>query len=184
MPDGTNEPATVPVPASEQTGSMAGRRVALLLGIGGVVGLAVGILLTIGVSATFTFFTRTVPSTRDSVQVFNELNELRQQLNQLNEEKKFKEQEKEEALRQALSAVASTARAPESGTPSVVPPAKNEGGGAERPPVAKPHDPFAELDAEIERLEQTQKVLNTILDLFTSKGKERTKDRSGKASSP
>src|SRR5262249_1596507 len=112
-----------------------------------------------------------------SVQVFNELNELRQQLNQLNEEKKLKEQEKEEAMRQALSAVASTVRAPDSGMPGVVPPDKKQDGGADGSPVVKPQDPFADIDAETERLQQTQKVLNTILDLFSSKGKERAKDR-------
>jgi hypothetical protein len=176
MHDGAHEPATVPVPSRVVTGPAAGRRGALLLGVGGGVGLALGILLTIGVSATYTFFTHTLPSTRDSVQVFNELNELRQQLNQLNEEKKLKEQEKEEAMRQALSAVASTVRAPESGTPGVVPPAKKQGGGADVPPVEKRRDGFAEIDEEIERLEQTQKVLNAILDMF-SKGKERAKDR-------
>jgi hypothetical protein len=177
MHDGANEPAAVPVPAREVAGPAAGRRGALLLGIGGGVGLALGILFTIGVSATYTFFTHTLPSTRDSVQVFNELNELRQQLNQLNEEKKLKEQEKEEAIRQALNAVASTVRAPDSGTPGVVPPAKKQGEGADGAPVEKRHDPFADIDEEIARLEQTQKVLNTILDMFSSKGKERPKDR-------
>ena len=177
MHDGANEPAAVPVPSREVTGPAAGRRGALLLAIGGGVGLALGILLTIGVSATYTFFTNTLPSTRDSVQVFNELNDLRQQLNELNEEKKLKEQGKEEALRQALSAVASTVRAPDSGTPDVVPTAKKQGGGEDGSPVEKPQHPFADIDAEIERLEQTQKVLNMILDMFSPKGKERAKDR-------
>lgn len=177
MPDGANEPATVPVPARAATGPAAGRRGALLLCIGGGVGLALGILLTIGVSATYTFFTQTLPSTRDSVQVFNELNELRQQINQLNEEKQLKEQEKEEAIRKALSAVASTTRAPDNGTPGAAPPAEKPGKGADRPPVAKRQDPYGDIDEEIERLEQTQKVLNTILDVFTRKGKERAKDR-------
>jgi hypothetical protein len=204
MHDGANEPAAVPVPSREVTGPAAGRRIALLLGIGGGVGLALGILLTLGVFATYTFFTHTLPETRDSVQVFNELNELRQQLNQLNEDKKHKEQEKEEAMRQALSAVASTVRPPDSqlneeqkpkeqdkeeamrqalsavasvtGAPGVLAPAKKQGEGAEGPPVMKRQDPFADIDEEIERLEQTQKVLNTILDLFTKK-KERAKDR-------
>ena len=179
MPDGANEPAAVPVPVPprQESGPAAGRRGALLLGIGGGVGLALGVLLTIGVSATYTFFTHTLPSTRDSVEVFNELNELRQQVNQLNEDQKLKEQEKEEAVRQALRAVATTAHAPESGTPSADPPAKKEGGRADVRPVEKPRDGFAEIDDEIERLEQTQKVLNTILDLFSRKGKERAKDR-------
>jgi hypothetical protein len=176
MPDGANEPAAVPGPSRAVTGPAAGRRDAWLLGIGGGVGLALGIMLTLGVSATYTFLTDTLPSTRDSVQVFNELNDLRQQLNQLNEEKKLKEQEKEEALRQSLSAVASTVRAPDSGTPGV-PPAKKEAGSAEGSPVAKRQDPFADIDAEIERLEQAQKALNTILDMFSRKGKEGAKDR-------
>jgi len=177
MQDGANEPAAVPVPAAAVTGPAAGRRDALLLGIGGGVGLALGILLTTGVTATYSFFTHTLPSTRDSVQVFNELNELRQQLNQLNEERKLKEQEKEEAMRQALNAVASTVRAADSGTPGGVSPAKKPGGGAEGPPVEKPQDPFADIDAEIARLEQTQKVLNKILDMFSPKSKEPAKDR-------
>jgi hypothetical protein len=168
MHDDTNDPATAPVPSSKKTGLTAASRVALL-GIGGGVGLALGILLTLSVSATYTFFTQTLPTTRDTVQVFNELNELRQQLNQLNEEKKLQEQEKQEAVRQALSAVAATVRLPESGTSSVVPPAKKLD--------EKPRGPFADVDAEIERLEQTQKVLNSILDMFTPKGKERAKDR-------
>jgi hypothetical protein len=181
MHDGASEPAAVPVPAREGTGPAVGRRGVLLLGLGGAVGLALGILLTVGVTATYTFVTHTLPETRESVQVFNELNELRQQINQLNEQKKLKEQEeKEEAMRQALKAVASTVRAPDSGTPAVTPPAEKQAGGMESPPVAKPHDPFADIDEEIARLEQTQKVLNTILDLFSkSKDKERAKDREG-----
>jgi hypothetical protein len=177
MPDGANEPAAVPVPSPGVTGPAAGRRGQLLLGIGFGVGLALGVLLTTGLFATYTFFTDTLPATRDSVQVFNELNELRQQINQLNEEKKRTEQEKDEAVRQALSAVASTARAPDGRTPDVVPPAEKPNGGADRPPVAKRQDPFADIDAEIERLEQAQKVLNTILDMFSRKGKEPAKDR-------
>jgi hypothetical protein len=161
MQDDTNDPA---VPR-ERVGRAAARRTVLLLGIGVGVGLALGVLLTLGVSATYTLVTKTIPETRDSVQVFNELNQLRQQINQLNEEKKLNEQAKEEAVRQALSAVASVARTPESGMAKVVPPAR------------RPGDPFADLDAEIERLEQTQKVLNTILDMFSGPGKERAKDR-------
>jgi len=182
MQDGANEPAAVPVPAREGTGPAVGRRGVLLLGLGGAVGLALGVLLTITVTTTYTLFTQTIPSTRDSVQVFAELNELRQQINQLNDEKKLKEQqEKEEAMRQALNAVASTVRAPDGGTPgATAPPAEKPAGGMEKPPVAKPHDPFADIDEEIARLEQTQKVLNTILDLFSkSKDKERAKDREG-----
>ena len=175
MPDGANEPAAVPVPPRQETGPAAGRRGVLLLVIGGAVGLALGVLLTVAVSTTYTFVTHTVPETRDSVEVFNQLNELRQQINQMNEEQKLKDQEKEEAVRQALRAVASTAPAPESGTPSAEPPAKKEGGGAEVRPVAKPQDGFADIDEEIERLEKTQKVLNTILDMFSRKAKEPAK---------
>src|SRR5262249_13175433 len=171
-----NEPAAMPVASPKVTGPAAGRYGAILFGIGCGVGLTLGVVLTLGASATYTFFTQTVPSTRDSVQVFNELNELRQQINQLNEETKLKDQEKEEALRQSLGAVASTVRAPDSGTAGADSPAPKEGGGAEKPPVAKSHDPFAEIDDEIKRLEQAQKVLNSILDMF-SKGKEGAKDR-------
>jgi hypothetical protein len=177
MPDGTNDPATVPVSPSPKAAPAAGRRAVLLLGIGGGVGLALGVLLTIGVSTTYRFYTETLPSTRDSVQVFNELNELRQQINQLNEENKLKEQEKEDAVRRALSAVTSTVPAPEGRTPDAAPPAKKEGMGAPARPADRPRDGFAEVDEEIERLERTQKVLNTILDLFTRKGKEPTKER-------
>ncbi len=177
MPDGTNEPAAVPVPAAAVPAPAARRRGRVLLGIGFGVGLALGVLLTTGVVATYTFVTDTLPSTRDSVQVFNELNELRQQINQLNEEKKLKEQEKEAAVRQALSTVAATARAPDARPPDVGPPAEKPGGGADRPRVEKRQDPFGDIDAEIERLEQTQKALNTILDMFSRKGKEPAKDR-------
>jgi hypothetical protein len=166
MYDDTDDSATVPELSSEKTDRAAARRTALLLAIGGSVGLVLGILLTLSVSATYTFFTHTLPTTRDSVQVFNELNQLRQQLNQLNEEKKFQEQEKAEAVRQALSAVTSTVRTPTSGMPSAISSVKKPDGG-----------PFAEVDAEIERLEQTHKVLNTILDMFTPQGNDRAKDR-------
>jgi hypothetical protein len=195
MPDGANEQTAVPVLPRQTTGPAAGRRGVLLLCTGVGVGLALGILLTLGVSTTFTFFTRTLPETRDSVQVFNQLDEMRQQINQLNEDNKLKEQEKEDSMRRALSAVEATAHPPDSGTPSGVPtaqkPAGGDGGppggvpmaqkpagGAERPPVEKRQgDPFADIDEEIERLERTQKVLNTILDLFSRKGKEGAKDR-------
>jgi hypothetical protein len=176
MQDSANPPAAVPVLSPEATGRTAKRRDLWLVGIGVGVGLALGILLTSAVYQTYTLLTHTLPSTKDSVLVFNELNELRQQLNELNEQRKLQEKEKEAAVRQALSAVASTARAPDSGAPGVVPTAKKLAGGADRPPVAKSHDPMADVDAEIERLEQTQKVLNTILDMFSTKDKERPKD--------
>jgi hypothetical protein len=178
MHDGANEPVAVPVPAREAAGPAAGRRGTLLLLImGGAVGLALGILLTIGVYSTYTFFTDTIPSTSASVQAFNELNELRQQLNLLNEERKLKEQEKQETMRQALSAVTSTVRTPDSETPSVVPPAPKPGGSADSPAVEKSRDPFADVDAELARLEHTQKVLNMMLDMLSPKAKERVKDR-------
>jgi hypothetical protein len=161
MQGDTNEPVT-PIQKASRT---AARRTALLLLIGGGIGMALGVLLTLGVSAAYTLVTKTIPETRDSVQVFNELNQLRQQLNQLNEEKQLNEQAKEAAVRQALSAVASAARTPEGGMSKVVPPA------------GRPGDPFAELDAEVERLEQTQKVLNTVLDLFSGTAKEGAKGR-------
>jgi hypothetical protein len=176
MHDDAPEPAAMPVPSRDVSSPVIGKRGALLLGIGGGAGLGLGILLTVGLYATYTFFTQTVPSTRDSLQVFNELNELRQEINQLNEEKKLKDLEKEEAMRQALSAVTSTVRAPDSATPAEAPPAVKPAEGTEAPPVMKRQDPFADIDEEIERLEKTQKVLNTILDLFTRK-KERPKER-------
>lgn len=161
MQGDTNESVTPVQKASTATA----RRTVLLLFIGGGVGMALGVLLTLGVSAAYTLVTKTIPETRDSVQVFNELNQLRQQLNQLNEEKKLNEQAKEAAVRQALGAVSSAARTPENGMSKAAIAAR------------RPGDPFAELDAEIERLEQTQEVLNTILDLFSGTGKERAKDR-------
>ena len=165
MQDDINDPATLPTFTPAKPGRASVKRTALLLGIGMGIGLALGILLTLSVSATHTLFTQTLPATRESVQVFNELNELRQQINRLNEEKALQEKEKEAAVRQALQAVTATVRTPASGTTSTMPPA------------AKPQGPFAEIDAEIERLEQTQKVLNTILDMFSREGKERVKDR-------
>ena len=129
--------------------------------LGAPVGLALGVLLTIGAYSTYTLFTQTLPSTVESVQVFNELNELRQQINQQNEEKKLLAKETEEAMRKTLSTIAS-ANPPRDGTTSeAVPPAKTR---ARKPPGV---DPFADIDAEIEDLERTQKTLNTILDLFT-----------------
>jgi hypothetical protein len=177
MPDGANEPAAVPVPPRPEPRPAAGRRGAVLLFLGGCVGMALGVLLTVGVTSTYTLVTHTIPETRDSVEVFNQLNELRQQINQMNEDQKLKDQEKEDALRQALRAVASKAPAPESGTPSADPAARKEAAAPEARPVMKAQDGFAEIDEEIARLEQTQKVLNTILDVFSRKAKERAKDR-------
>jgi hypothetical protein len=149
----------------------------MLLAIGGGVGLTLGILLTLGVYATYTLFTHTLPATRDTVQVFNEVNQLRQQLNELNEAKKLQEQEKEAAVRQALRTVAAVPQVPENGRPSADSPANQPGGGAEAPRIAKSQDPFAEVDAEVKKLEQTQKVLNTLLDMLSPKGSEPTKER-------
>jgi hypothetical protein len=188
MHDDTTAPATAPAPSSEttapsapprETTGRAGRwRAVVLLGIGAGVGLAVGVVATMWVSSTVTLFSPTlpVPATKDSLEVFNQLNEMRQQINQLNEEKKRQEQEKEqeqaEAVRKALSAVASTVRESESKAAPAAPPAKKEGAAPEARPVEKRHDGFEEVDEEMERLERTQKVLNGILDLFTRKGKE------------
>jgi hypothetical protein len=150
-----------------------------LLGIGGGVGLAVGVLTTISVTTSLTFLSPALPMNRDAVQVFHELNELRQQINRLNEARKLQDQETVDAIRQALGTAASTARPGEGGTPSAVASAERPGGGAEKPRVGRPWDPLAEVDEEIKRLETTQKVLNTILDLFTPKAKERAKDHPG-----
>lgn len=177
MPDEANAPVTVP--PLQHPGPTAGRRTAWLLGLGVGVGLAVGVLLTLGAVATYTtVLTPTViPASRDSLRVFTELNELRQQVNRLNEERKVQDQDKEEAIRRALKAVATTVRPPDIGPPAVAPPAEKKGGDMAGRPARRAGDPFADLDAEIERLEETQKVLNTILDLFTPKGQEPAKDR-------
>jgi hypothetical protein len=177
MQDGANEPVAVPVPPRQEAAPPAGRRGALLfLGIGVGVGLLLGVLISTGVFATYTFFTHTLPETRDSVEVFNQLNELRLQVNQMNEEQKLKDQEKEDAMRQALRAVAERAQASQGGTPGADAPAKKAGGGPDVRVANKPQDGFAEIDEEIERLEQTQKVLNTILDVFSRKAKEAAKE--------
>jgi hypothetical protein len=152
-----------------------------LLGIGGVVGLALGVLLTLGASATYPFLTPTVTPNRDWVQVFNELNELRQQINRINEERALKDQETVATIRQALGAVASTARPADRAPPAAVAPAGYQGGGSDKPPVRRGWDPLAEVDEEIKRLQDTQMILNTILDLFTPKEKERAADRPGAA---
>jgi uncharacterized protein YdcH (DUF465 family) len=182
MHDDVNDPAAVP--AHDETRTAARWPAALLLGIGGGVGLALGIVLTVSVTATYSLFTPTIRPNRDWVQVFDELNELRQQVNRMNEERNLKDQETVAAIRQALSTVASTARPGNSGTPGAVAPAHQQSGGADRPRVARAWDPLAEVDEEIKRLEETQRVLNTILDMFTPKNKERTKDRSGAREPP
>ena len=172
MQDDANDLPEVP------TRTATGWRAATWLGVGGVVGLTLGVLLTVGVSTTYQFLTPALPlpSARDSVQVLQELNELRLQVNQLSEEKKVQGQEKDEAMRRALAAVAAAVRARAGGTPGAGPSAEKQGGA----PVRRSSDPFAELDAEIKNLEATQAVLNTILDLFLPGGKEPAKERPAK----
>jgi hypothetical protein len=162
MNDETTVPAAVPVLPQKPTD----RKVMMLLGIGATIGLAVGILLTMGAYTTYYWVTETLPSTRDQVLVFNELNELRQQINELNEAKKTKEKESEEALQKALNTVASKIPGTDSKAPDAGQSAKSQ---KKRVPGV---DPFADIDAEIEDLQHTQKVLNTVLDLFTAKKKE------------
>ena len=168
MPDEADIPVVVAAPAPPS--KPARNRTALLLGVGGAVGLALGILLSIGAYGTYTLFTETLPSTVESVRVFNELNELRQQVNALNEERKLKDAETAEAVRKALSTVVTNPPVRENKSPEVGPTVKKK---ERRPPGV---DPFADIDAEIEDLERTQKTLNTILDLFTPKKKEPAKD--------
>jgi hypothetical protein len=139
------------------------------MGLG--VGLAAGILLTVSVSATYSLFTPTIRPNRDWVEVFNELNDLRQQVNRMNEARKLQDDETVAAIRQALATVASTPRPGEAGTPSAAVNLRPE-----RPAVSRAHDPLAEVDEEIRRLEDTQRVLNTILDMFTPKDKLRPKE--------
>ncbi len=188
MLDDDNEPEELPVPPHAETRPGFWRRAALWLSLGGGIGLALGVLLTVSVTATYRLFTPTITPNRDWVQVFDELNELRQQVNQLNQARKLQDQETLQSIRQALSTVATTARSGESGTPGAVTPAKEPGGRTEMPTAARPRsafvDPFAELDAEIKRLEDTQRVLNTILDMFTPMGKEPEKGRPGGAAPP
>ena len=180
MQDDANDLPEVPTRAA------TGWRAATLLGVGGVVGLTLGVLLTVGVSATRTFLTPTLPlpATRDSMQVLTELNELRRQVNQLNEDKKVQDQGRDDAMRRALATLAAAVRERASATTGAAPSAEKPGGGMGRPPARNPTDPFAELDAEIKSLEQTQTVLNAILDLFLPAGKEPAKDRERVADPP
>jgi hypothetical protein len=151
--------------------------------------VAVGILLTNAVNnmLAYTFF-YPVQSNKPSVEVFNELNQMRLDLNKLNEENKVKDQEKDDAVRDALSKVRATVAQPDSGKPNAVPPAAQPGvavapaaqpgGVADLRPANRPRDGFAEIDEEIERLEKMQKTINNILDVFTPPAqKEKTKDR-------
>jgi hypothetical protein len=199
---GSSAPEPVAVPVATITAPAPRRRGILWLGIGCGLGLAAGILVTNTITNMMAYTTfYPLHSTKDSVQVFNELNQMRQEINQINDEKKRKEkeQERDDQLRQALNAVNATVRAPDNGKPGQAPapdngkpgqagapdlgkvivglPAMNPGGRADAPPPAfKRNDPFAEVDEEIERLERTQKTLNKILDLF-GKQTEQPKDR-------
>jgi hypothetical protein len=176
MREDANQPEVVPVPAYEATRPPAGRREAFLIALGAGIGLAVGVAVMIGMSAIFSFMAPPFLSPIESVRVFNEINELRQQLNEINEQAKLKDLDKDATLRQALSTVQATARASNRPAPVAIPAGNQTAGKAEEPRVARPNDPFAEIDAEVKRLEQTQQVLNTMLDMLTSKRKERPKE--------
>jgi hypothetical protein len=144
--------------------------------MGGGIGLLLGVLLTLAVTQVYQLITDTIPSTARNVETFNELNELRLQINQRNEDRKRKELEQVEAVRQAVGAVTTTVRPPEKEPAST--PASKEGEIAKKPPVVKQRGDFDDVDDAIKDLEQTQKVLNTILDLLTrDKGKARPKER-------
>jgi hypothetical protein len=177
MHNETNEPADIP--ADNATTPPVRWRAALLLGMGMGVGLAAGVLLTVSVSATYSLFTPTIRPNRDWVEVFNELNDLRQQVNRMNEARKLQDEETVAAIRQALTTVATTPRPVGQGTAGLVAAPDQPPGVTDRPPPRRALDPLAEVDEEIKRLEDTQRVLNTILDMFTPKNKERPKDRSG-----
>jgi hypothetical protein len=197
---GTSDTATVPVPLSTKTGPTSGRRGALWIGIACGLGLALGILITNTINNMMAYTTfYPLQSNKNSVEVFNELNEMRQEINQLNDQKKREEQAKQEqnndeAIRQALNAVKSVApdngkpgpavppdngkpgpaAAPDIGNPLAILPVMNQkpGGGVEARPKRNPTDPFADVDEEIERLERTQKTLNKILDMFGKKAEQ------------
>jgi hypothetical protein len=179
MQDNANEPAVVY--ARVETGPGNRLRAMTLLAVGGVIGIVVGVLSTIGAVTTYQFLSPTLPlpSSPDSVQVLNELNELRHQVNQLSGEKKVKDQDRDESMRRALAAISAAVQARANATPGAAAPA-----GAAKPGVAKGYDPFAELDAEIKSLEATQTVLNTILDLFMAGPKEPGKERAGVMTPP
>src|SRR5262245_61030486 len=164
MHEGTNDHDNSPtvVPAHADAVPAARWRTATLLGIGVGVGLILGVLLTFGVSATYTFLNPVLPlpADRNPVEILNELNELRLQVNRLSEEKKVHDQDKDDSLRRALGSLASVVRARAGVTSGGAAPAEKPGGAAGGPPVARGYDPFAELDAEIKNLETTQEVLN------------------------
>jgi hypothetical protein len=178
MRDDANGPEAVPV--LERAGPPRRWPAALLLGIGAGIGLVLGVALTVGVAATYSLFTIVTPAplpAQDMGQVFQELNDLRQQINRDNEQRRLADEQTAVSIRRALDAVAATARPVRAGAPAPAP-----GGGPAPAPAARAHDPFAELDAEIKRLEDTQRVLNAVLDMFTPK--ERPKDRPGATGPP
>jgi hypothetical protein len=181
MQDGVNEPPTAAAPVAIRPPTRW--RAAALLAIGGVVGLAVGVALTTAVSA-YRFLTPTLPlpSDQDPTQILMELNELRHQVNQLNDAKKLQAQQTDDATRRALTTLASMVRARATAAPGA--PTAAEKPAAAGPPVRRGYDPFAELDAEIKNLEDTQAILNSILDLFLPAPKEPAKDRRDGPGSP
>jgi hypothetical protein len=184
MQDGANEPLAVAAPPAILPA--ATWRNAIWLAIGGVVGLVVGVVATTGVFTTYRFLTPTLPlpSDRDPVQILTELNELRLQVNQLNDANKLQAREADEATRRALTTLASMVRARANAVPTASPPVEKPGMAAGTPPVRRASDPFAELDAEIKSLEDTQTILNSILDLFLSAPKGPAKDRPAAPASP
>jgi hypothetical protein len=106
-----------------------------------------------------------------------ELNELRHQVNQLNDAKNLQAQQSDDATRRALTTLTSMMRARANGSGGVPAPAEKPGTSTGGPPVRRGYDPFAELDAEIKSLEDTQAILNSILDLFLPAPKEPAKER-------
>lgn len=138
------------------------KRTIWLVGIGLAIGLFIGVVIGFFTYSAYDLVTRTIPETRETVQVFNELNELRDQINKMNEERKKKEEEA--AARPSTPPAAPTAGLPDLGEllPKSEPP-------ADKPPP--PKGDFAEVDAEIARLEETQRILNMILDKLKVKEK-------------
>jgi hypothetical protein len=180
MQEDANQPAAVPVPAPETRSRPLGRRDLwlVLIGMGG--GLALAIILMFGTVTTFMvfgspFLSTTSLSPKESLQVFKELNELRQQINEFNEQTELRDKQKETALRQALSALESVNRGSYRASPASSPLVNKPGGAVDGARVNT--DPFADIDAEVERLKRTQAVLNTILDMFTPKREEQVKKR-------
>jgi hypothetical protein len=184
MQDGDNEPLAVAAPPAILPA--ARWRNAIWLAIGGVVGLAVGVVATTGVFTTYRFLTPTLPlpADRDPVQILTELNELRHQVNQLNDANKLQARESDDAKRRALTTLTSMIQARANAASGVSPAAEKPGMAAGGSPVRRAHDPFAELDAEIKNLEDTQKILNSILDLFLPAAKEPAKVRPAAPGSP